>query len=84
LRGLCRGMAPGTMLADRYGPLLGEPASQPQPVAALLQALVPGSAVRVPATSETDWLMRRLPLPKAVPLGQSEPALSAAEHPAWQ
>jgi len=64
LAGRCR--SPGAILVDRYRPLLLNPASQPQPVVALLQTLVPANEVQVPATDQTDWLMRHLPVPPAV------------------
>ena len=61
LRGQGSGDSSGAILTGRYGPLLGNPASQPQPVVALLGMLVPGSEVQVPATRQTAWLMRHLP-----------------------
>ncbi len=73
LSGRCPHAEGGAVLVDRYGRLLGEPDHQPQPVAALLAALVPGSAVQVPATAQTDWLMRYLPLPEVGPLAARPP-----------
>jgi hypothetical protein len=75
LQGRCLVGGPGTILADRRGRLLGEPAAQPQPVVALLQTLVPLSEVQVPATRQTDWLMRHLPVPQVVPPRGTETAL---------
>jgi hypothetical protein len=69
----------GTILADAGGRLLGEPALQRQPVAALLQTLVPQSEVQVPATRQSDWLMRHLPLPRVVPPPGTEMALPHAQ-----
>jgi len=63
LQGRCEGAEPGTILIDRQNPLLGEPAVQPLPVAALIQTLAPSSAVLLPATPQTDWLVRHLPVP---------------------
>lgn len=74
IQGSCPGGEPGTILTDGRNPLLGESSAQPQPVVALLQTLVPASEVQVPATRQTDWLMRHLPLPRVVPPPGSETA----------
>ncbi len=66
LQGRCAMPSPGAILVDRRGRLLSEPRLQPQPVVALLQMLVPHSEVQVPATCQTDRLMRRLPVPQIV------------------
>lgn len=63
LRGLCPPQDSGVILADHYGPLVSQPEWQPQPVAALVRALVSPSDSQVPATRETDGLLRCLPLP---------------------
>jgi hypothetical protein len=65
IRGMCPPAASGGILAGRYGLLLGEPALQPLPAVSLVQALAPAGAVQVPATHQTDWLLRRLPMPEA-------------------
>jgi hypothetical protein len=67
LQGRCTNGEPGTILADRNGRLLGEPAEQPKPIAALVQTLVPQSSVQVPASRQTDWLLRHLPVPEVMP-----------------
>lgn len=64
----------GTLLRDDRDRLLSEP-SQPQPVAALVQTLAPQSAVQVPASRQTDWLLRHLPLPEVVPPASAEAAV---------
>jgi hypothetical protein len=46
--------------------VLTQPVSQPQRVAALIQALAPANEVPVPATRQAGWLARVLPLPDAV------------------
>jgi hypothetical protein len=69
LRGRCD--KTGTVLSDGRHRLLGE-TPQPQPVAALVQTLVPQSAVQVPASRQTDWLLRHLPVPEVVPLPGAE------------
>ena len=67
LQGRCTHGGPGTVLANADGRLLGEPAPEPRPVVALVQTLVPQNAVQVPATRQTDWLLRHLPVPDVVP-----------------
>ena len=67
LQGRCTTGEPGTILADRNGRLLGEAVEQPKPIAALVQTLVPQSAVQVPASRQTDWLLRHLPVPEVMP-----------------
>ncbi|MEN6452057.1 MAG: hypothetical protein ABFC96_16325 [Thermoguttaceae bacterium] len=70
LRGRCVGTEPGTILRDSRGRLLGEPEQAPRPVASLVQTLVPRSVVLVPASRQTDWLLRHLPLPDVIsPVG---------------
>jgi hypothetical protein len=61
--GLCDGDTPGVLLADLQGPLVIETQSAAVPAMALAQALSPDSGLRVPATAETDLLLRSLPLP---------------------
>jgi hypothetical protein len=68
----------GTILADRQGRLLGEPAVQPQPVVALVRTLVPASQHQVPATRQTDWLIGHLPVPQVVPPAGTRPGLPQA------
>ncbi len=72
LHGLCTTAEPGTILSDGRNRLLGEPASGSQPVAALVQMLVPQSIVQVPASRQTDWLLRHLPVPDVLPPPGSE------------
>ncbi len=68
LQGACPPAGCGTVLAKDSRMVLAEPRSQPVPVAALIQTFAPPGAVQVPATRQTDWLMRRLPVPEAFPL----------------
>lgn len=63
LRGHCANSEPGTILSDGRNRLLGEPSPEPQPVAALVQTLVPRSVLQVPASRQTDWLLHHLPVP---------------------
>ncbi len=74
LRGRCADAEPGTILSDGRRRLLGESPQQPQPVAALVQTLVPQSAVQVPASRQTDWLLRHLPVPEVIPPAGAESA----------
>jgi hypothetical protein len=66
LQGRCASSAPGTILSDGRNRLLGEPTVFSQPVAALLQMLVPQSDVQVPAARQTEWLAGHLPVSRAV------------------
>jgi hypothetical protein len=68
----------GTLLCgDDQRSLLGEP-QQPAPAVALVRTLVPQSAVQVPASRQTDWLLRHLPLPEVMPPPGSETPLPHA------
>ena len=59
------------MLIGKNQILLREPKAQPQPVLNLVRALVPQTALQVPASRETDELTRVLPVPAVgVPPGQ--------------
>jgi hypothetical protein len=66
IAGHCPG-PPGTVAVAAGRAILTEPElrKQPQPVAALIQALVPGNEVPIPATRQTSWLARLLPVPDA-------------------
>ena len=84
LRGQCEpgdDSRSGVILSARYGPLLAESSDQPRPVAGLLRALVPADEVQVPATLQTDWLSRRLPLPGVVGRVDPRPAQRSFESP---
>jgi hypothetical protein len=64
LQGRCGAPQSRVLVAlDRDHPLLGEPREQPLPLAALAELLAPPGAAPVPLTRQTDWLLRRLPLP---------------------
>lgn len=65
IAGHCAGIQGAVAVAGERV-ILAEPASQPQPVAALIQALVPAGEIPVPATRQTGRLERLLPLPDAV------------------
>ncbi len=64
IAGQCGGV-PGAVAVAGGRVLLKEPANQPQPVAALIRALVPVNEVPIPATRQTGWLARLLPTPDA-------------------
>jgi len=74
----------GVMIA-RGRPLL-VPTGRTCPAVALVQAMAPGASVQVPATQQTDVLLRHLPLPEVVPaaavLGHSR--LATEPEPAGQ
>mgnify|MGYP005837932255 CR=1 FL=1 len=65
LHGCCAGAAPGALLCDHRGPLLLEPVLQPQPLAAVVQVLVPGDEAPLPVSRRAQSLARLLPLPDA-------------------
>lgn len=73
IHGKCETGEAGTILRTSGETLLMESSGGGLPVAALVQALVPDSRVQVPATRQTDWLLRALPLPD-VQVGDSEAA----------
>lgn len=56
----------GTIVRRGDRALLLEAGGAPVPVTALLRTLVPQSDVQVPATRESDWLIRCLPVPQVV------------------
>lgn len=65
LQSLCDAGNVRAILVEGKRPLLGEPGFQPQPIGALVQALVSPGSIQVPATQQVAWLMRRVPLPEA-------------------
>jgi hypothetical protein len=64
VQGRCAGVGPGSILVDRYCRLLGDPVMQPKPVSALLQMLVSAGDEQVPASRQSERLLRLLPLPE--------------------
>ena len=73
IRGKCETSEAGAILRMSGETVLMESSGGALPVASLVQALVPDSRVQVPATRQTDWLLRALPLPD-VQAGDSESA----------
>jgi hypothetical protein len=69
----------GAVLADRRGWLLAATNPQAQPMVALIQTLVPVSQVQVPATRQTDWLVRHLPVPEILPSATAQRASPHAQ-----
>ncbi len=69
IAGHCKDMSgadmPGAVAVAGGRVLLTEPTAQPQPVAALIQALVPVNEIPVPATQQTGRLECLLPIPDA-------------------
>jgi hypothetical protein len=53
------------VLRDSFGPMLLQAESQPQPALGILRMLVPESDLQVPASRQTDWMLRRMPIPSA-------------------
>lgn len=67
IAGRCPEM-PGAVVVVGGRAILSEPAGtpgSPQPVAALIQALVPAGEISIPATRQTSSLARLLPIPDA-------------------
>lgn len=63
LLGACEADTPGAVLTRDGEALLIQATEQPVPAVALVRGLVPDSRVQVPATRETDVLLRVLPIP---------------------
>ncbi len=66
LTGRCPSGQPGTVLAVQDRAMLVEPVGSSGPVVQLLRTLIPDSTVLVPATRETESLMKFLPIPPIV------------------
>ncbi len=65
IEGRCAAAGPRTLLAGVEPWRVAEPIVQPLPAAALVRALAPSLPAEVPATPESAWLLRYLPLPEA-------------------
>lgn len=63
IAGRCDGPQAGVVLTDDRRPLLANAQPEILPAVALVRTLSPDSAVQVPATLETDVLLRALPIP---------------------
>jgi hypothetical protein len=69
---------PGVLVANERTPLVLEPVAPLQSVLNLVRALVPVSELQVPATRESDYLTRALPIPSVAPAeGLDEPVPNA-------
>jgi len=67
LSGKCDGQPAGTLMADSRGPLVQDSPRALVPAVALVRTLAPANQMLVPAGSETDSLLRHLPLPSLIP-----------------
>jgi len=67
ISGLCDATTTGAVLVDRTGTILADSADKRVPAVALARALSPNTSLHVPATEETDLLLRALPLPGVQP-----------------
>jgi hypothetical protein len=68
IKGRCGDRPSGDVIWNaKNEPLMHESSGGPIPVVALVQMLVPDSQIQVPATRQTDWLLRLLPLPDVLP-----------------
>ena len=65
IHGLCQPEGSRVILTGPYRWIVGEPDVQPQPLAGLLQTLIPVQHIRVPAGA--DWLFDRLPMSDTPP-----------------
>lgn len=70
--GACEGLPSGTLLSRGPEPLAYEPPVT-QALLSFVQMLVPQSRFAVPATRETDWLIRRIPVPSAISAVETAP-----------
>ena len=84
LHGRCAAGGPGTILSDGRVALLVESPHPLHPVSALVEMLVPASALQVPASRQTDWLLHRLPVPDALASPGSVPTAHLRLHDKWQ
>ncbi len=84
LQGRCTGVEPGTVLSRGSQRLLGESPQQPASAAALVQTLVPQNTVQVPASRQTDWLLRHLPVPEVMATDAVVPTVHARVREPWQ
>lgn len=64
--GNCREAGEGVIVTDSRGEILRHGSSAAAPLVSIVRAFVPASEVQVPATAETDSLLRWLPLPPAI------------------
>jgi hypothetical protein len=80
LHGLCTTAEPGTILSDGRNRILGEPVRESLPLAALVQTLVPPSALQVPASRQSEWLLHLLPISDVPSLPGNEPFLPTARR----
>lgn len=68
MTGHCHGEPPGTVVSDQRGPLASEPPHELMSIAGLVRSLAPQNEIQVPASSQTEQLIRWLPLPSLVPV----------------
>jgi hypothetical protein len=74
--GLCPGPTPGGILTDAQGLLLADSPEQVVPTLALVRTFAPQNEIQVPASKETEALLRALPLPSVM-----APSASTARTP---
>jgi len=78
LRAVAPAWGPGIVLAHGRQPLLGDPLTQPQPILGLVRLLAAPSLHQVPATSQSQWLLRHLPEATPVVAAGIEPSAEDA------
>jgi hypothetical protein len=80
LSGRCDASEPGVILSQGRQCLLGQSSRQSMPVVAFVRTLVPQSEVQVPASRQTDWLLRHLPVPEIMSIPGSDTLPHARVH----
>ncbi len=84
LQGRCTGVEPGTVLSQGSRRLIGEAPQQMASAAALVQTLAPQNTIQVPASRQTDWLLRHLPMPEVMASDAVAPKARARVRDTWQ
>jgi hypothetical protein len=86
LSGRCDASEPGVLLSRGRQSLLNQSTRSSMPAVAFVRTLVPENAVQVPASRQTDWLLRHLPIPEVVPVPGSDslPHARARWSDSWQ
>jgi hypothetical protein len=74
LSGQSLSLTEGVLIANSNGPVLIAPPDHASTGANLLRTLLPDSQYQVPATRQTDTLVRLMPLPDVAPGSKSPPA----------
>lgn len=68
IAGQCAGEQAGVLITDAQGPLLSEATQPLVPAVAIVRVLAPQNEIQVPASLQTETLLRWLPLPPLAPV----------------